>query len=82
MTQPKCKNKLTVYVEHGYSIKKIEVKCGTWLRGYKELCLACTKQAEKDFPQGWKYYPGDVCEHGTYIGGCGIDHMCPMCENE
>jgi len=21
------------------------------------------------------------CEHGTYVGGCGIDWMCPYCED-
>lgn len=21
------------------------------------------------------------CEHGTYVGGCGIDHMCGWCES-
>lgn len=23
----------------------------------------------------------NVCEHGTYIGGCGIDHICGWCES-
>ena len=23
----------------------------------------------------------DYCKHGTYVGGCGIDYMCPRCEN-
>lgn len=32
------------------------------------------------YPQGWAYYPGDVCPHGVYVGGCGIDWMCPVCE--
>lgn len=24
--------------------------------------------------------PRDYCCHGTYVGGCGIDWMCPSCE--
>jgi hypothetical protein len=33
------------------------------------------------YPQGWNYYPGDVCCHGVYVGGCGIDWMCGPCED-
>jgi len=32
------------------------------------------------YPQGWQTYPGDVCEHGTYVGGCGRDWLCGPCE--
>ena len=34
---------------------------------------------KKRFPQGWKYYPGDVCSHGIYVGG-EYDCACPACE--
>ena len=34
---------------------------------------------KKRFPLGWKYYPGDVCRHGIYVGG-GYDCACPACE--
>jgi hypothetical protein len=27
------------------------------------------------------YYDGDFCEHGVYVGGCGIDWMCSWCED-
>lgn len=27
------------------------------------------------------YYDGDHCEHGVYVGGCGIDWMCEWCES-
>ena len=23
----------------------------------------------------------NYCEHGTYVGGCGIDYMCQWCED-
>lgn len=26
------------------------------------------------------YYDGDHCEHGKYVGGCGIDWMCEWCD--
>ena len=37
---------------------------------------------EKMYPQGWSYYPGDTCQHGVYVGGCGVDWMCIQCELE
>jgi len=43
-------------------------------------CDACHPLYERVYPQGWSYYPGDVCEHGRYVGGCGADYMCPACE--
>lgn len=39
------------------------------------------KKILKQYPQGWRYYPGDVCRHGMYVGGCGIDWICGYCEN-
>jgi hypothetical protein len=27
------------------------------------------------------YYDGDHCEHGVYVGGCGIDWVCQWCED-
>jgi hypothetical protein len=54
--------------------------CGEWHGGEVELCDDCRKQWERTYPQGWSYYPGDCCRHGTYVGGCGIDHMCGACE--
>ncbi len=43
-------------------------------------CEHCAPLYELRYPQGWSYYPGDVCEHGTYTGGSGIDYMCHPCE--
>lgn len=39
------------------------------------------KRVTKDYPQGWASYPGDMCPHGMYTGGCGIDWMCGYCES-
>lgn len=55
-------------------------RCGTTYDGDEVLCDEHYKQAIKRYPQGWVYYPGDTCKHGTYVGGCGFDHMCPACE--
>lgn len=43
-------------------------------------CHECGPIYELLYPRGWNYYPGDCCEHGTYVGGCGIDYMCHPCE--
>jgi hypothetical protein len=43
-------------------------------------CGYCRPLYEQRYPQGWQSYPGDVCPHGTYVGGCGVDHLCPACE--
>ena len=61
--------------------EEINVPCGTYYAGNKELCDRCDAAARRRFPQGWRYYPGDVCEHGTYVGGCGADLMCGACES-
>jgi len=44
-------------------------------------CDACAPLYHIIYPQGWSHYPGDVCEHGVYVGGCGIDYMCGPCED-
>jgi hypothetical protein len=43
-------------------------------------CEECHPLYEVVYPQGWSYYPGDRCEHGVYVGGVGVDHMCHACE--
>ena len=78
------------YVEHRYThtdddgkdhFLEKEIWCGDWIPGGgKELCDTCLGKAEKLYPQGWRYYPGDICQHGTYVGGVGIDWMCHYCE--
>jgi len=55
-------------------------KCGDYGVQGKMLCPECMRNAEERYPQGWSYYPGDVCKHGVYTGGCGIDYMCGKCE--
>lgn len=47
---------------------------------YGSTCDACAPIFAAMYPQGWAYYPGDTCQHGRYVGGCGADLMCPKCE--
>ena len=56
------------------------VYCGDTRHGERQYCDECMKELNEMYPQGWDYYPGDTCEHGVYVGGCGIDHMCHRCE--
>ncbi len=56
------------------------VYCGDTRNGEKEYCEECLDYFEKEYPQGWRYYPGDTCRHGMYVGGCGADLMCGACE--
>ena len=58
------------------------ITCGEWVTGQARYCTHCEAVLLKTYPQGWQSYAGDVCKHGTYIGGCGIDWMCGRCENE
>lgn len=55
-------------------------ECGQWAYGERQLCAECTRWYSAVFVQGWAYYPGDTCEHGVYVGGCGVDWMCMECE--
>ena len=48
----------------------------------EEYCNNCREWWSYCYPQGWSYYAGDICEHGVYTGGCGIDWMCFRCEME
>ena len=54
--------------------------CGEYFGGVMALCGEHEAQAKLDYPQGWQSYPGDVCPHGKYTGGCGVDWMCGACE--
>ena len=78
-----CENKVSQYVEHGYGYKEIQLPCGsTGIYGQHLLCYECIKKAEKDHPQGWRDVPGDICEHGTYVGDAGgPDYICGKCES-
>jgi hypothetical protein len=57
------------------------VPCGEWYNGGKVYCQAHLDYYAQEYPQGWASYPGDVCMHGRYTGGCGIDWICGDCEN-
>lgn len=57
------------------------VPCGKWRVGEgNQYCPRCLRVMQLTFPQGWRYYPGDKCKHGVYVGGCGADLMCGKCE--
>jgi hypothetical protein len=57
-----------------------EVRCGSWHGGEMTLCPGCEARAQRQYPQGWHGYPGDVCRHGAYVGGSGRDLLCGPCE--
>ncbi len=75
LAQKKCQGVVRSWV--GKNLR--EFKCGSWHDG-KVLCAPCEARAHLHYPQGWRYYPGDVCRHGTYVGGCGVDWICGRCE--
>lgn len=54
--------------------------CGKWHGGTKRFCDKHQREYEREYPQGWRGYPGDTCEHGVYVGGVGYDYMCGICE--
>lgn len=63
--------------------RTVTTPCGEWRAGSgKMFCKAHIALLEDEYPQGWDYYPGDICPHGKYVGGSGIDLMCMSCELE
>ena len=56
------------------------ISCGEWHNGHQVLCDDHEKMYTEMYPQGWAYYPGDVCPHGKYVGGSGRDIICGACE--
>lgn len=60
----------------------IVIECGEYDRNGQQFCPRCLSILRLEYPQGWSYYPGDVCRHGKYVGGCGADIMCGRCESE
>lgn len=56
------------------------VPCGDWFNGGEVFCRDHEKLFQEEYPQGWRSYPGDICPHGMYTGGSGIDWMCHQCE--
>ena len=76
-----CKNWVDVWVESGYHGKNVEFTCGmTGPHGTVELCEECLTKANKNYPQGWRHHPGDICVHGTYLNP-NHDCCCGDCEN-
>jgi hypothetical protein len=75
-----CDNLVTV--DHKMDGTPILTKCGhTSPTGDVALCNSCLTRLRKQYPQGWRYTPGDVCKHGCYVGDAyGPDYMCPNCE--
>lgn len=73
-----CSAKVEVMVRRDGST--VGVDCGGWWAGEKRFCTDCYRAYLERYPQGWTAYPGDTCIHGKYVGGCGIDHICPECE--
>lgn len=77
----RCSNKvITDYRRDG---TPIEYPCGTTGRhGQSVFCNECEARLEKQYPQGWRDVPGDICKHGVYVGDAyGPDYMCPWCES-
>lgn len=56
------------------------VPCGQWHNGANRYCDGHEALYEIEYPQGWSHYPGDICPHGMYTGGSGVDLMCIRCE--
>ena len=54
--------------------------CGTHVYPEYRYCAMCFEWYSKRHPYGWKVYPGDVCVHGTYVGGMMGDVQCFYCE--
>ena len=67
-------------LEHVHT-EEVAVYCGDWREGARVLCDKHYAEEAKRYPQGWRHYPGDVCKHGMYVGGCGIDWICQLCED-
>lgn len=68
------------YIPEDDMFEWVSVPCGEWYDGAQRFCDDHERLFEQDHPQGWAYYPGDVCIHGKYTGGCGPDLMCGYCE--
>lgn len=77
-----CKKLFPTFVPKGFGYKEVQVKCGTTsYDGGINICPDCEEAIEKQYPQGWRETPGDVCKHGTYIGDAyGPDYLCGKCE--
>ena len=73
-----CKAEVVVMItKYG---RAVTVTCGKTWAGEMHMCPSCEAKALITYPQGWKYVPGDLCQHGHYVGGMLEDNMCPECE--
>ncbi len=79
----RCTNKVSVFIPKGFGHKEIMMPCGsTSTTGGVNLCEGCLDKMKKQYPQGWRDVPGDICRHGTYIGDSGgPDYLCGKCED-
>ena len=79
-----CKAIFTTMVPRGYSMKVVKATCGTVSHdGGTNLCDSCMERYKQEYPQGWREVPGDICQHGTYVGDAGgPDYLCGYCEAE
>ena len=78
-----CENKGVFYTfsERTYQNVPLTFTCGQYMMLEQRFCDDCLEQKQLEYPQGWDTYPGERCPHGTYVGGVGIDYMCPICES-
>ena len=79
-----CKNTVAQHVPSHWSYKTVYMRCGsTSTHGDTLLCEQCTHEAARQYPQGWRHTPGDLCRHGNYVGDAGgPDYLCGQCEGE
>jgi hypothetical protein len=77
-----CGKTISVFVPTRYSHKEIKQPCGsTRYDGGINLCEECGDKYSKQYPQGWREVPGDICKHGNYVGDAGgPDYICGACE--
>ena len=71
-----------VVVDYKIDGTPVTTQCGhTRPDGGYAICEKHEALLRKQYPQGWRYVPGDVCKHGSYIGDAyGPDYMCHYCE--
>ncbi|MBI9090749.1 MAG: hypothetical protein JEZ12_16145 [Desulfobacterium sp.] len=82
MAKPRCTNKVPQYVPRGFGFKKSYIPCGaTGINGETAICSECQNRLSRQYPQGWKHTPGDICKHGQFVGDAGgPDYICSECE--
>ncbi len=78
-----CNTKVEVYLPSGNDYAPFTFTCGDIInnngRTETVMCDACESAANKAYPQGWRYAPGDTCKHGVYVMG-DQDCACWQCE--